>query len=553
MKGLPKTNKLIIAAVAILLAVWGQRRLALFNEFDALVLYGLAGGLFLWTFRHSGLDGIGHGFTLPPFKAAAAKDFLRLIPHSSRIVSNNPALVGAQKATRQRIFTWLSIALGGLIALIANGRALWLFQQDFERPQALAWPLYVGSIVLLLAAIWLLDLTNGEAQTDVESLETPSAPRRDRRWLVGALLVILAVGAFMRLYRFGDLPFGTWYDEAAAGLLAQRMMNDSAWRPVFPGSINVTAHYIYLIYTSFELFGMSTQAVRAVSVLMGLAAVPAAYLLGRELYGRTLGLGFALVVAVARWHVNFSRIGMYNIATPLFELLAAGFLLRGIRRNRFMDFGLAGLALGLGLCFYPAFQLFVAALGFFVLYLLITQRGFLRHYWPKLLLMTLLAAMIAGPLVYFAYEKPDVYFARTKDTSLWAKTAPEKRVDALLENTRKHLLMFHQTGDPNGRHNIPGAPMLDTFTAALMALGVLLALRWSWQPRGLLLLFWLLIPLLGGILSLDFEAPQSLRSIGSQPAAYLLAMLPLYFVRQEWRQSVERYFPRTLRGRCCWC
>ena len=544
MTGLPKINKLFIAAVAILLAIWGQRRLALFNEFDALALYGLAAVLFLWTFRTARFEGIGHGFTWPNMKAAA-KDYLRLIPNSSRIVSNNPALTGAQKSRRQRAFAWLAIGLGGLIALGANGRALWLFHLDFERPQALAWPLYVGSIALFLAVIWLLDLVHGNAETDIESPETPPAPHRDRRWLLGALMAILVVGAFMRLYRFSDLPFGTWYDEAAAGLLAQRMQNDPNWRPVFPGSINVTAHYIYLVYTSFKLFGISTQAVRAVSVLMGLAAIPAAYLLGRELYGRTLGLGFALVVAVARWHVNFSRIGMYNIATPLFELLAAGFLLRGIRRNRFIDFGLAGLALGLGLCFYPAFQLFVAALGLFVFYLLLTQRGFWQRYWSKLLLMTLLAAMIAGPLVYFAYEKPDVYFARTQDTSLWAKTAPEKRVGALLENTRKHLLMFQQTGDPNGRHNIPGAPMLDTYTAALMVLGVLLALRWVWRPRGLLLLLWLLIPLLGGILSLDFEAPQSLRSIGSLPAAYLLAMLPLYFVRQEWRQSVEGYFPRT--------
>ncbi|MCB0083813.1 MAG: hypothetical protein KDE47_22895, partial [Caldilineaceae bacterium] len=270
MTGLPKINKLFIAAVAILLAIWGQRRLALFNEFDALALYGLAAVLFLWTFRTARFEGIGHGFVLPKMKAVA-KDYLRLIPNSSRIVSNNPALTGAQKSRRQRAFAWLAIGLGGLIALGANGRALWLFHLDFERPPALAWPLYVGSIVLFLAVIWLLDLACGNAETaapqaDATSLvdATSSAKtwlswRYHRRWLLGALFVILAVAAFMRLYRFGDLPFGTWYDEAAAGLLAQRMLNDPNWRPVFPGSINVTAHYIYLVYTSFKLFGISTQ------------------------------------------------------------------------------------------------------------------------------------------------------------------------------------------------------------------------------------------------------------------------------------------------------
>lgn len=546
MKGVPKTNNLMIAVVAFGLALWGQRQLALFNNLDASILYALAGLLLLWAFRSIGIDGLGHGFVLPKSKRPPATDYLRLIATPSLVVSNNPQLASAPKGAGARRVIWGGIGLCGLIALAANGRALWLFQQDFERPHASAWPLYLGSILLFLVVTWLLDLSGLNQQTMRFGATAPLAERlRERRLLLGALLLIVAVAAFMRLYRADDLPFGTWYDEAAAGLLAQRMMNDPNWRPVFPGSINVTAHYIYLIYSAFQLFGVDTFSVRLVSVLMGVAAIPAAYLLGRELFGRSVGLGFALLLAVARWHVNFSRIGMYNIATPLFELFAAAFLLRGLRRNRFLDFGLAGLALGLGLCFYPAFQLFVGALGLFVLYLVLTQRGFLQRYWFKLLLMTLLAAMIVGPLAYFAYEQPDVYFARTKDTSLWAKTAPEQRVSALLENTRKHLLMFHQKGDPNGRHNIPGSPMLDSTTAALMALGLLICLRWIWKPRALLLLLWLLIPLFGGILSLDFEAPQSLRSIGSQPAAYLLAIFPLYLFRQEWRRSVEGYFPRT--------
>ena len=74
------------------------------------------------------------------------------------------------------------------------------------------------------------------------------------------------------------------------------------------------------------------------------------------------------------------------------------------------------------------------------------------------------------------------------------------------------VLMFNWRGDPNGRHNLPGNPMLDAVSAGLLVLGLAYAIRRIADPRYLLLLLWLFVGLLGGILSLDFEAPQSLRS-----------------------------------------
>ncbi len=45
-------------------------------------------------------------------------------------------------------------------------------------------------------------------------------------WLeIGILLAIFAIAAFMRLYRFDQIPFGTWYDEADYGLNALKMIN----------------------------------------------------------------------------------------------------------------------------------------------------------------------------------------------------------------------------------------------------------------------------------------------------------------------------------------
>ena len=234
------------------------------------------------------------------------------------------------------------------------------------------------------------------------------------------LLLILALAFFLRFHRFADLPFGTWYDEAENGLQAIRVLENADFRPIYVNSTHAPAHYIYLIAATFKAFGVSTQSVRLVSVAMGMGTVLAGYLFGREFFGRIGGLLLATLLAVSRWDVNLSRIGMYNISTPLFALLTIGFLLRGIRRRRISDFGLAGLSLGLGLCFYAAFQLFVVVVGLFVLALLLLRKNFFRQYWPGLLAMGFMALLVTAPVILFAYEHPDVYFDRTRDTSLFA-------------------------------------------------------------------------------------------------------------------------------------
>lgn len=447
--------------------------------------------------------------------------------------------------------------LPGLLAISAGGLALRAFQRDLELPTQSAWWLYIGSVILMVLFAWLLDW---RATPVKDTAHFPVG------WQVLAWVIILATAFFLRLWRFDELPFGIWYDEAENGLQALRILEGEKFWPIFVGSIHAPAHYLYLIVLAFDFFGISIQSVRLVSVVMGLATVVAAFVAGRELFGRAWGLAAAFMVAVARWNVNFSRIGMYNASTPLFELLTIGFLLRAIRRGRYFDFALAGLWLGLGLCFYAAFQLFVGVVLLFLVWSSLVERGFLRRTWSGLLLMIATAMLIIAPVVLYAYTKPEVYFERTKDTSIFADKTPigevpdwlptvcdrlpatwqERclRTPILWENARKHLLMFNYQGDPNGRHNLPGEPMVDTFTALLLVLGVGLCLVRFWRPRAMLLLLWLGVMLLGGILSLGFEAPQSLRAIGTQPAVYLLALVPLYALYGAWQRSGGRPYPQ---------
>jgi hypothetical protein len=82
--------------------------------------------------------------------------------------------------------------------------------------------------------------------------------------------------------------------------------------------------------------------------------------------------------------------------------------------------------------------------------------------------------------------------------------------------------------------------MLDPITGALMLLGVGLCMWRIRKPGSFLLLVWLLLMLVPGIFSLDFEGPQSYRAIGSLPAAYLLAAVPINGLWQEWEKSSKK-------------
>ena len=56
---------------------------------------------------------------------------------------------------------------------------------------------------------------------------------------------------------------------------------------------------------------------------------------------------------------------MHGVTVPFFELWVVAALLRGLRTRRLRAFGWAGLALGLGLCFYSPLRVFpVVVAGF---------------------------------------------------------------------------------------------------------------------------------------------------------------------------------------------
>lgn len=505
---------------AMVLAVWAQVRLTQGFLGDAVLLFGAALLIFLLQF---GLQ-----------NAAALSRYRR------------PGPAGLPLLPRRWWFAVGGLAFGAGAALLA----VMAWREFFanEPYTSRGWWLHIASVACVPVAAYLLD-----------GLGTPF-PRRSedddpaplRRLTVGVTLAVLVLLALLlRIWRFDALPFGTWYDEANHVLQAMRILNSPDYRPIFDGTTNSPTHYLYMVTVALRFMEPTAQAARSVSVVLGVLCVPAGYLLGRELFDARSGLVLAALLAVSSWSITFSRMGMFaNMSTPLFALLTAGFLLLALRTLRYSAFAWTGIWLGLGLNFYTSFRLFVFVVAAFLIYYIVVEWLWRRErlslrFWIGLAIIALAALAVVAPLALFAQKHPELFWSRVQDTFIFADKTPDQRWPALWENVRKHVLMFNWRGDPNGRHNLPGAPMLDNISAGLLVLGLGLAL-WRWRdPVWMLLPLWLAGTLLGGILSLDFEAPQSLRANGAMPVVYALTVAPVFVTWRTWRLRDGRYFPNA--------
>ncbi|UCC63327.1 MAG: glycosyltransferase family 39 protein, partial [Anaerolineae bacterium] len=420
--------------------------------------------------------------------------------------------------------------------------------------------LYLASIATCLLAVYLVTYRPFTAPA-AQPANRP-AGRPAQRTTLFALGLILLLAAFLRLYHLDIIPYGLWYDEADNGLQVRRMIQDPSWRPVYVPATNLPSHFLYLVLFSFKLLGETPLALRAVAVVLGLLTVPAAYLAGRELFpgDQRLALVLAFFLAVSRWDVNWSRIGMHGVSVPLFELLTTGLLLRALRTGRLTTFAWAGVALGLGLCFYTPFRLFPVVMALFLGAWWLGRRlatardrsaaGQMlargRAVVVPVLVFAMTTLLTVAPVVQFALQQPDIFWERAHKISILRDPTATDLPLAIAQNTAKHALMFNYRGDRNGRHNLPGAPMLDDAVGALFVLGLSASLARLKRPRYLLLVLRLCVMLAGGILSVTFEAPQSLRAIGTLPAAYALATAALELLLAEAEGVFRRPWPRRV-------
>ncbi|MBI4130368.1 hypothetical protein HY468_03565 [Candidatus Roizmanbacteria bacterium] len=143
-----------------------------------------------------------------------------------------------------------------------------------------------------------------------------------------ALLGVLLLAGFLRLYQLSSNPPGLTWDEASLGYNAYSILKTGKdeYGNVFPLSIRSFDDYKPPVYVYFSvpfiaLFGLNEFSVRFLSALAGWATVLATYFLVYELitswrfipqrkfqtHVSLIPLVSAFLVAISPWHLQFSR------------------------------------------------------------------------------------------------------------------------------------------------------------------------------------------------------------------------------------------------------
>ena len=251
------------------------------------------------------------------------------------------------------------------MALLAAGllcAVLSLYSFPKGPPNALAWLSYSLSVLLTIGAVPAFE--GGWAAFFARfrrGYRVSFEPRGLLPW--AALGGILLFALLIRLYNLDGFPPGLWFDEAdnidQARLIAER----PAQTPLYVPSNNLPSFFLLPIALIIKFAGISITTGRLVAVAFGVAGVLAVFLMVRHMSGTAIGLVAALLTAVMRWDITWSRIGMHGITAPFFAALAAWLTYRAIDRGRAADFALAGACLGLGMWFYAAYRLFAIVIA----------------------------------------------------------------------------------------------------------------------------------------------------------------------------------------------
>jgi len=458
------------------------------------------------------------------------------------------------------------IALLAALALSPEGRA-------HVRPRAVgigAWPRPWQSGIVALAGVGLLaaltEINTGllgvkalagvgpDAQAALLAggialvaigLGGLSRLRRPAGARLAALALIAALTAAALAVRFWALATSvrTLVDEGHFALGIEYVWEFPDLRLLEPMPTVASFPYLfsYLQAQAVALIGRDWAGLRAVSAILGGLTIPALYLLARTLYDRLTALLAGLILLTFMPHLHFSRLGLNNIADPLFGTLGLALLARGVQTGRRLDYALGGAALGLTQYFYDGgrmlFPVLAAAwLGAGVVLWRPRPAG-------RGLLIALLAfALVAAPvyLTLAAGEWPLFnrmgsagfnadYWARQREPdTLATRWTHFVHAAAMLVNSPENTYIYYYLYY-GGQH-----PLVPEWLVPAFLLGLGFA-AWMWRRPGALPLGWVAGTLIGN--ALIVESAVSARYVVVFPALALLIALGL-------RETVRLIGPR---------
>ncbi len=322
-----------------------------------------------------------------------------------------------------------------------------------------------------------------------------------------ALILIVSLAAFLRLYKLDSIPMSLNWDEVAAGYNAYTIAN---WGmdeygnkfPIVFKSFADDKHpvHIYITAALVKIFGLSDFVSRSSSAVIGILAVVAIYFLAKELLQSEIAALFsALFLAVSPYHIHFSR-GLWENNFALFFLTAgASMLLVGLRKSNYLA-PLSFLFFGLSFFSYHSAKVVVPIVV--LLICLINIKALFKN--KALLVSSVLVTLFFGILII--KDTRILGFARMGQTKLSNEVS-------IFDNYKKHFTYSYlfEIGDQGPRSSVKVIGEFYKIDLILSIIGLAaLIYKKKWQAFAIVLTWLLIAPIPSSVSSID---PSAIRGI----------------------------------------
>jgi len=365
-------------------------------------------------------------------------------------------------------------------------------------------------------------------------------------------VLVLAVVAFaLRAYAVDSIPYSLGGDEATQGVGALEFLEGTRTNMFAISDWYFYPNFGYFsLSLSLMLFGRTVTGLRMLAVLVGTLSVLLTYLLTRRLLGRQAALIAAFFLAVQHYHLHFSRLGSINVFDTLFTPLLVYLLVGGLRKQRPGWFAAAGLTMGVAQYYYSGAKMLPFIVVVLVGYLALARRDLLRASLANIGILALGAVLAFIPLGLYEVAHPGSFAGRVPQVNTFQSGwladevlfSGESVLHVLGEVVLRAFLAFSYFTDQSFWY-YSSIPFLDSVSAVLFMLGLIVAVRYASRNVGyLLVVTWFCLAVItGGVLTAN--PPASERLIITTPALAILVALGLVQFVEYGRTLLPRLAP----------
>ena len=452
------------------------------------------------------------------------------------------------------LFTWVAILTAAIaphrsagVTLAPDSAAVWPVRTrrvlwigaTIAMVVAVTWLTETSRLPLLALAMWLFAFVS--ASIAVAGLRVTPGLAQALPFTTREFALIAAIVALAALARFSwldTLPFYYFNDEPRVGAYLLNRLRGAPIEFFRMGWNTWSGLGLWLQGMFVPVLGLNLVTLRLSSALMGTLSVLTTYLLTRELLGKRAAWIAAILLAIGRTSIDFSRLGVCHAQVMLFGTFAFWCWWRAVNTGSALSYLWAGIGLGWGLYSYNAGYLLPVIWGGWVVLCALAAPRVIATHWRGAALT--LGGFLLSTFVYLVYVTDHftfqrmwyewTYMARNRQVlgrilDVWQAEGFGAMLTPLWDQVWRTWLGFTVLPDSSYGIGYRAGGMLDHITGPLFVLGLAVAAVGVRSRRFFLFYWWLPTSVLGGVLT--DNPPSSWRLVGLVPLLAIVASLPL--------------------------